>query len=223
MSLPPSHGLRTSLLGAAAVLGTAVASNATPITSLFNTGVDASGVAKANLTPESHYALTSAPANAAAGLRVATAANGFPIPPWLGDNATSAWIGPDSGGQLDLDGPVGNYTYRTTFNLTGLIPSTASIAGQWSVDNAGIGIVLNGVPFSSTAANFQNFYAFNLSTGFVDGLNTLDFIAHNDGGPTGLRVAMTGNADTVSVPEPVSLSLLGSGLCAAGLFRRKRV
>ena len=214
------------LLLAAAVVTTATASQALPISSLFNTGVDASGVVLANFANEAHYALTSAPSGSSATLRVATQANGFPIPPWIGDNSVSAWVGPS--GSADLDGPVGVYTYRTTFDLTGLLASTASISGQWSVDNQGFDILLNGVSNGSTATDFQSFYAFSLLSGFVDGVNTLDFVVNNQGGPTGLRVEATGSADRaalleeVAVPEPASLMILGSGLLVAGLLRRKQ-
>ncbi len=210
--------LRALLLAAAAVLTNTVAS-AMPIDTLFNTGVDAAGATLANNAADSHYKLTAVPSGTT-DVRVATSANGFPIPPWIGDNALSAWIGPNSG--ISLDGPGGNYTYETTFDLSGLLASTASIAGRWSVDNTGIDIVLNGVSTGSAAAGFGGFDAFNIASGFIDGLNTLDFIVYNESGPTGLRVEMTGAADGTPVPEPISLAILGSGLFAAGLFRRKR-
>lgn len=214
------------LLAAAAIITTATASQAVPIGSLFNTGVNSSGLVLANFESETHYTLTSAPSGSPTSLRVATEANGFPIPPWVGDNSVSAWVGPSD--SADLSGPVGLYTYHTTFDLTGLLASTASISGQWSVDNQGFDILLNGVSNGSTATDFSSFYAFSLLSGFVDGVNTLDFIVNNQGGPTGLRAEATGSADRaalldeVPVPEPVSLAILGSGLLAAGLLRRKQ-
>lgn len=210
------------MLATAALLISTAASQATPITSLFSTGVDAAGVSRANNAAELHYTLVAAPATAVTALRVATSANGFPIPPWLGDTATSAWIGPDSGGTNDLDGPKGDYTYRTTFDLSGLQASTASIIGKCSADNFGVDILLNGGATGFTAGEFQSYYNFSIASGFIAGVNTLDFIVTNGGGPTGLRVDLAGTADSMAVPEPISLAILGSGLFCTALLRRRR-
>jgi hypothetical protein len=56
--------------------------------------------------------------------------------------ASGEWIGPDADGLTD--DPLGIYVYTTTFDLTGLISSTASISGQFAADNFGE-IYLNGV------------------------------------------------------------------------------
>jgi len=220
------HSPRILLLATAVVLTSAAVTHAGPITTLFNTGVDANGTPRANLASETHYTLVGVPAGGVTGLRVATSANGFPIGPWVGDNASSAWIGPDSGGANDLGGPAGQYDYRTTFDLSGFNPKTVSIAGLWSVDNAGIDILINGVstgntigdPASGDVQGFRSFYAFNVTNGFLSGVNTLDFIVLNQSGPTGLRVQAAGMAE---VPEPISLAVLGSGLLALGMIRRR--
>lgn len=213
---------RTLLLAAALVLATAAAANAVPITTLYNTGVSSLHVVRTNNQGETHYKLISAPPGSSTGVRTATSGNNFPIPPWVGDNALSGWVGPT--GARDLTGPIGNYTYETTFDLSGLQASTASITGQWSVDNIGVNILLNGVSTGITATDFTAFYPLTIKTGFIAGLNTLDFVVRNQGGPTGLRVEMTGSAtpNAVNVPEPVSLAILGSGLFAIGVLRRKR-
>ena len=219
MALPLSFKAWASAL---VILIMAAPSYAAPITTLFSTGVGEFGTPLPNNAAELHYSLVNAPAGSVTSLRVATAANGFPIPPWVGDNATSAWIGPNSGSSLD--GPVGDYTYRTTFTLAGFIASTASIAGQWAVDNTGIDILLNGVSTGiSNPDGFSAFKMFSLSSGFVDGLNTIDFVVNNAGGPTGLRVDLVGTATaSVPVPEPASLIILGGTLLGLGLVRRRR-
>ena len=198
-----------------------VAASAVPITSLFNTGVNASGAPLANNAAELHYALVSVPSGSMT-VRVATSVNAFPIPPWLGDNALSAWIGPS--GAADLTGPAGDYDYRTTFQLSALEVAGATIDGQWSVDNTGVRIVLNGVSVGNTANDFQSFYTLAVHSGFVAGTNTLDFIVNNGGGPTGLRTQLIG---AITIDEPVSVVLLATGLfgvlvarCKLGLVRR---
>ena len=113
------------LLGAAAVAVFAMgghSAHASTITTLFNTGVDGTGTPLADDTsPDPHYTLDVRPwrhpgyAGSHRG-----AADDFPIPPYLGDNTTSAWIGPNNA--HDLTSPAGPYDYRTTFDLTGFNP-----------------------------------------------------------------------------------------------------
>jgi hypothetical protein len=213
----------TSTLGLAAgaliVAGAATPANADTISGLFNTGVDDTGTVLTNNASETHYTLVSTPDGSTTGVRVATSANGFPLPPWLGDDALSAWIGPNSDGQLD--GPAGLYDYQVSFSLAGLDSNSAVIAGNWATDNEGVDILINGVSTGDSNLNgFASFTAFSITSGFVGGINTLDFIVNNDGGPTGLRVEATGTAD--AIPEPASLALVGAGLFGLGLIRRRK-
>jgi len=182
---------------------------------LFDTGVDAKGKPAANGAAEMHYSMTG-PSGSAGAVRVANSANGFPILPWMGDDSSSAWIGPNGS---DLSGPVGTYTYRVSFDLSGLNPRTASISGLWSMDDVGQDILINGISTGATGNGFSSFQAFTIDKGFKDGLNTIDFKVFNGGGPTGLRVEMTGAA---AVPEPASMTLIAAGLLGLGALRRKR-
>ena len=211
------------LLVGMAIAGAVLASTATHaamISSLFNTGVDATGAVLADGTVgDPHYTLTSVPGGTTA-IRVITSASGFPIPPYFGDNTSSRWIGPNN--DADLNGPVGTYRYRTTFDLTGFDFNSASVSGGWSTDNNGLDILINGISLAATTSFTQfsaGFSAFSITSGFVAGVNTIDFLVNNGGGPTALRVEMTGTAD---VPEPHMLSLAAVALLGLGLARRRR-
>jgi hypothetical protein len=152
---------------------------------------------------------------------VARSSGGFPIGPWIGDSRDSAWITPAT----DTTGPDGDYLYDLVFDMTGLDISTASIFGQWAVDNFGIEILLNGVPTGNSNNNgFAGYTDFSISAEegdvFLPGRNTLQFVVNNGAppGPTGLRVEFL-TATAAAVPEP-SVSFLG--LTGLGLLLRRR-
>ena len=109
----------------------------TPVASL---GVNGASAVLPNGVGDPHYTLTSVPGSTS-DIRVLTSAGGYPANYYSGDAPLSAWIGPDSD---QLVRPVGSYTYKTTFTLAGLNPTTALITGQWATDNEGLGIYLNG-------------------------------------------------------------------------------
>jgi len=208
--------IRVTMACVAIAIAAATPSTAANI-ALSNTGVNNSGQVLASGASDTHYSLyyydggTNLPSP-----QVATSANGYPIAPsgpWLGDNSTSAWIGPV--GDSALDGDYGWYVYHTTFNVTAA-PSSASITGRFSADDFAY-LALND-SFSWYANDFYNFYDFSLNSGFVQGENTLDFWVYNYGGPTGLRVEMTGS----QAPEPASWALMLGGFGAIGGALRSR-
>jgi hypothetical protein len=241
MTRPATLGTALRWVAVVAALGFSVVqaqATPTPIPTLFNTGVDASGTPLADHTVgDPHYMFASVPAGSPSTILVRTSVfttdSGFPIPPWLGDDSISTWIGVDNPVVGELAGPPGLYDYRTTFDLTGFNPATASISGGWASDNDGVKILLNGLDrpqssYPAFAGGYASFTSFSISSGFVSGLNTLDFFVHNGGtGPgddsgdpnaTGLRVEMSGTAEAlpVSAAEPGTLPLVGIGL--AGLY-----
>ena len=202
-------------VAAAAILILAGAAHAWPI-QIFNTGVNGSGVPLPDGTlGDPHYTLIVVPGGSTTEIRVRTSAGGYPVVgAWIGDDSISAWIGPNN--DPSVSGPDILYTYRTTFDLSGFDPAMASLTGQWSADNWGSDILLNGLSTGNTAVGFNLWSSFTILSGFTAGVNTLDFIVNNGGGPTGLRVEVTGTA----VPEPATLSLLALGGLA--LIRRRR-
>ena len=81
------------------LLGIAIPAEASvQITGLYNTGVDDSGVVLPDASADSHYAITVSPYDPTPlGDQTRTQdPRGYPIPPWLGDNDTSRWIGPNT-------------------------------------------------------------------------------------------------------------------------------
>jgi len=174
-----------------------------------------------------------------------TVVPGFPIPPWMGNGPNSNWIGPSSNGAADgagtpplspfvfpgyssaLSSPQGEYYYTTTF--TGIPTSVSGL--QWTSDNQGLKIFLNGHdegPVLNTG-DFTKFAPFSLNPAdFVAGLNTLTFVTFNEeygashASPTGIRIE--GRLVT-AIPEPgmMTLAVVGA-LPILGLYwaRRRR-
>lgn len=215
-----------------ALVGFASSAEAAVLVDLYNTGVDgAHAVLPNNTIGDPHYALTSVPGGTTT-TRIRTSP-AFPIPPYIADNTLSRWIGPNNAS--DFVSPPGNYTYATTFDLTGFNPLSASISGGWASDNDGVAIKLNGVTVSGATSFTQfslGFAPFSITSGFIAGINTLEFIVHNGGSapgnnsggsnPTALRVEMSGIA--TAVPEASSFLVVGLGgifaFGAAGLGKR---
>jgi hypothetical protein len=216
---------------AVALLGSGTTARADVI-SVFNTGVNSSGTPLTDGTiGDPHYTLASVPSGTTT-IRVRTSAGGFPIGPWIGNNSKSAWIGPNN--DTSVDGPPGHYDYRTTFTLpANANVKTASLTGQWAADNDLVDILLNGVstkqanlPFTDAGGGtrpLNTFTPFSINSGFVSGLNTLDFIVNNQGGgsnPTGVRVEVSGSV--LPVPEPSTSALMALAGAALVGWRRYR-
>ncbi len=214
----PVTQLTVSTIGGLAAFATAQAATVVPFSDLFNTGVDAGRNPLPDNAPEIHYDFSAQPAiDPTTGPVVATEANGFPIPPWVGDNATSAWITP----RANTTGADGNYTYRTTFTVpAGADLSQVYITGALASDNLTTDILVNGV--STGIMGTGGFGGFNspfaIQKGFVTGVNTLEFVVNEAGGSidnngfTGLRVEMGGGhapVGHVSIPGLTNTGVAG--------------
>jgi hypothetical protein len=190
--------------------------HAATIANLFNTGVDPSANALVGAgVPDPHYSLIVQP-GAATAVTVDNAI--WPIfgGPWVPNNPLSRWIGPDGSSQ----GPAGNYTYRTTFNVpANAILSSVNVSGLWGTDDGSIDILINGSSTGSVSAGFTSLVPFNIGSGFVFGVNTLDFALNNAGGPTGLRVDKV--VGTYQVPEPATAFLVLSAMSLSVLVLRR--
>jgi hypothetical protein len=171
------------------------ASCTTQSLTLFNTGLAADGTLLPGSSVDPHYALISSADSSFPG-PAAIVANPIPSPFWFNDS-NSQYVAPEANQNFSVCCSAGDYRYRTTFDLTGLDPSSATITGQWRSDDNGL-ILINGVSTDLTAPS-NTTMSFTLSSGFIAGINTLDFLVTNTSGPSGLRVdELTGTAAGVS-------------------------
>ena len=196
---------------AAASLAFSTSIRADAIPGLFNTGVDNLGVLLANGAVDPHYALTVSndPIDRGPSAFVVTP-NGFPFGPWILQGPNSKWIAPKT--DQSVGNNFGPYVYRITFSLAGFDPATATISGLYSTDNNGTDVRINGVSTGQTTplTAYTAFFPLSITSGFVAGVNTIDFFLFNDPGspsgdnPTGLRVEISGTAAPLPTPTPTA-------------------
>jgi hypothetical protein len=157
----------------------------------------------------------------------------FPAGSWLGDDTLSTWIGPTgaAGTSSPLEGQEGLFDFYTTFTVSGLTgPGTVTITGQWTADNWGTNIFINGVQATGTGLttpqnSFGSWTPFTIQGTVNNGMNTLEFQEWNQWAsgdeptPTGLRVEFTSAS---VIPEPSTWVMVSLGLSALFVLRRRR-
>ncbi len=195
-----------------------------PIAGLFGTGLSAAGAPLADGAVDPHYSLiqTPDPTRYPTGNAIVEDGTRSPISDgtWLFNTATSKWIGPEFYTN-NAPGTPPEYVYRYILNLAGYDPATAELHGYWATDNTGI-IYFNENPTGNTCSGFASLTAFSITSGFVPGINFLDFHVGNGGtGFTGLRVETLAGTAQSGVPEPATLTLLALGGLSIVARRRR--
>ena len=192
------------------------AASAASIPGLFNTGVDSSGNVLSPLGGQDpHYIVLENNNNNAVTLS-------WPWTGYIANNSSSLWI------WQQADGLAGNNTrtFRTTFDLTGFDPNTASITGQWAADDYLDAININGVsigaiPSNPPSTNYSSFTSFTINSGFIAGLNTLDFVVRDVAGTAAFRVnSLSGTAQPV--PEPSTILGIGAILGTLPVLKKDK-
>ncbi len=103
---------------------------------------------------------------------------------YMANGFRSQWI--STAGDMPKLPDKATYTFRTTFELPGLVPGTAVLRGHFIADDILAAIRLNGHPMGvpkhgfGMFGPFLDFEPFTLSDGFVEGLNTLEMDVLND-------------------------------------------
>jgi hypothetical protein len=205
----------------AMALSTSLLPAQVPLT--FNTGVDDTGSVLPTYATDPHYKLiASADPRFPGPATVVVDDTLFPIATgdWIASSATSKWIAPQGDQDYGIDpnygDPTGYYTYRITFDLTGLNPDLVQLVGQWTADSQGA-ILMNGATTGIAISTnmpqvLRTWHPFVISTGFLPATNTLDFVVERMywGGapnlPTGLRAEFI-----VSNLPPPSLQIGAAG------------
>ncbi|NYE60218.1 hypothetical protein FHW58_001370 [Duganella sp. 1224] len=212
--------MKKTIIAAALAVATIASAHADTISGLMNTGLGASGSSDPN------YKLTAVSNDTPVGtVPVITNDSAWPINPWLANSGVSKWITPTaSQGQSFDSWSNGTYTYTLSFDLTGYNAATASFAGRLAADNA-VTVKLNNSVISS-ATGFTDWTSFGANSGFVSGVNKLDFVVtnwqQNGGNPTGLRVEFGASNIAAAVPEPETYAMLLGGLALMGAVARRR-
>ena len=182
-----------------------------------NTGIAADGSLLVAGTADPNYTLVYS-SDSGSTTAMATAPNGA----WVPDTSTAGWISPGADGNESWNS--GYYVYETTLDLTGYDASTAVLSGMIAVDDLFYIYLNRGGNAVASGSGFASLTPFVINSGFVSGLNQLDFVVVNQSGPSGLMVDDTLATADAQTPEPGGLLLLGTGMAVGALqiIRRHR-
>lgn len=200
---------------------------------LYDTGVVTNGTPLPDGVNDPHYAVTRTSSPLAGITDVVADSNTYPLPsPWVPNGPNSKWVGVSTNG-TSLDYGIdpttdGTYVWRTTFTVPNdAILASISITGRWATDNPGTNILINGNSTGNTAGGYNQYYGFAINSGFITGVNVLEFLVTNlafngqGGNPSGLRVDNMVGTFT-AVPETTALVTWGGIMLIGAVVLGKR-
>lgn len=113
-----------------------------------------------------------------------------------------------------------------TFDLTDFDPASAMLTGLGGADDAVLDILVNGTLSGVSFTGFSMLTSLTLISGFIDGLNTPDFIVQDGFTPTAFRTddltATAAPSTAAAVPEPASWAMFIGGFGVLGAMMRRR-
>ena len=205
----------TNAAGSATSTPANVCVTMTRMQGIYGTGVDDAGALLPGDVADPHYILSASGDLNYPGPDAIVVADGYPIVAgtWMLNGPSSKWIAP-RGNQNDGNGggnAATNYTYTTAFDLSGVDLSRFKLVGGWATDNLGLDILVNGVSTGLTCPGFGGLTHFSISTGFIPGYNTVDFVMTNlpPAGPTALRVELAGY---ITLPPQLNVTPSGANV-----------
>jgi len=168
----------------------------TPI-DIYSTGTNNDGSSATQGSVDQHWTITSTPYGGATTAYVAYSGDDSLV----GYVETGAqWIATDP--NVDQGFAVGNFVFQTTFDLTGLDPTTAVLSGIIAADDVAT-FYLNGNAFSGCSSCWYYETSFTIDSGFISGINTLQVVVYNTGGPFGLSLEISGYASAYANPQAI--------------------
>ena len=177
--------------------------NAAEIDGLYNTGIDDFGAPLSEGVEDPHWMIIDSTQNPPPELPLPAVVISYPHPSWMQNTNDSKWLWQQHDGQPTEE----TLTFRTAFTIgEGVDLDSVNISGRWSTDDDGLDILVNGLS-TGQMSEWEGYWGwtnFILNTGFVSGLNNIDFIVRDNGNVAGFRaefldvfIAPSGDDDPV--------------------------